>query len=255
MAAIPPSSFGGVSIFADLAAEHLERVAERFHERLVPAGTEIITQEEPGDTVFLIREGSVKVCRRRAEGGEVILSVLGPGELVGEMSVADGLDRWASVETLEDSRVLWIDGDSFRSLLEEIPTVRSRLIELLCRRSARDARRVRRRGQGGVRPPLARATARRAEAGRRDADPGAAHPGGHRRDDRSLQGAREPDPGEVPQERVGHARWRPADERPGRRVARVPLPLRYRDRRRLGTRAIAVATRSVHSFTSARSNP
>jgi CRP-like cAMP-binding protein len=134
MVPVPSASLGGIPMFANLPPEQLQRVADRLHQRLVPAGTEIITQEEPGDTVFLVMEGSVKVCRRRPEGGEVILSVLGSGELVGEMSVADGLDRWASVATLEDSRVLWMDGESFRSLLGEIPIVRSRLIELLCRR-------------------------------------------------------------------------------------------------------------------------
>jgi CRP-like cAMP-binding protein len=84
--------------------------------------------------VFLIAEGSMKVYRRQADGGEVILSVLGPGEVVGELSVADPLERWASVAALEDSRVLWLDGESFRGLLEEMPPVRAGLIELLCRR-------------------------------------------------------------------------------------------------------------------------
>ncbi len=131
---VDPAALRRFPMFASLTPEQLDAVAERMHERFVPAGTDIITREDLGDTVFLILEGSVKVYRTQAEGGEVILAVLGSDEVVGEMSVADPLERWASVAALEDSRVLWTDGESFRSLLEEMPPVRTGLIELLCRR-------------------------------------------------------------------------------------------------------------------------
>jgi CRP/FNR family transcriptional regulator, cyclic AMP receptor protein len=134
MAPVPPSSLGGVSMFADLAPDQLEWIAERLHERFVPAGADIITQDEPGDAVFIVVQGSVKVYRRRSDGTEVILSVLCAGEVTGEMSAADGLERWASVAALEESRVLWLDGERFREMLTEMPSVRAGLIELLCRR-------------------------------------------------------------------------------------------------------------------------
>lgn len=132
--AVDPAALQRFPMFANLSLEQLDAVAARTRERLVPAGTVVIAQEGPGDAVFLIVEGSVKVFRAQAEGGEVILSVLGPGEVVGELSVADPHERWASVATLEDSRVLWMEGDSFRRLLEDVPPARTGLIELLCRR-------------------------------------------------------------------------------------------------------------------------
>lgn len=129
-----PAALQRFPMFAALTPPQLELVAERTHERLAPAGTVLIMQEEPGDTVFLLLDGSVKVYKTRPDGGEVILSVLGPGEVVGELSVADPLERWASVATLEESRLLWIDGERFRALLDELPPVRAGLVELLCRR-------------------------------------------------------------------------------------------------------------------------
>ena len=132
--AVEPAALQRSSMFANLTLEQLGAVAERMHERLVPAGTDLMTQDEAGDAVFLILEGSVKVYRRQPEGGQVILAVLGPDEVVGELSVADPLERWASVAALEDSRVLWMDGDSFRGVIEEMPPARTGLIELLCRR-------------------------------------------------------------------------------------------------------------------------
>jgi CRP/FNR family cyclic AMP-dependent transcriptional regulator len=128
------SPLGAIPMFAGLPPERLVQVLEGMHERSVPAGADIITQGEPGDAVFVILEGSVKVHRRTAAGAEVILSILGPGEVVGEMSVVDSLDRWASVAALGDASVLWMDGEAFRRLVEEEPSVRSALIELLCRR-------------------------------------------------------------------------------------------------------------------------
>ncbi len=121
-------------LFAELAPEQLDAVAGRMHERRVPGGTEIIGQDGRDDAMFLIAHGSVKVYRRRSDGSEVILSVLGVGEVVGATTAADGAGCWTSVAALEDSRVLWLDGDGFRELLVQIPSLRGSLIELLCRR-------------------------------------------------------------------------------------------------------------------------
>lgn len=123
-----------VPIFVGLTPEQLTLVEGRMRERSVRAGTEIVAQGEPGDAVFVLAEGSAKVCRRQPAGGEVILAVLGPGEVVGDMSLSDGIDHSSSVVALEDSRVLRLDAESFRGMLDEWSSVRAGLIELYCRR-------------------------------------------------------------------------------------------------------------------------
>ena len=123
-----------VPIFEGLAPEQLALVRERLHERPMPAGTEIITQGGSGDALFIVAEGSVKIHRRRPGGGEVILAVLGPGEVLGEMSLGESRVHSSGVATLQDSRVLWLDGETFRWMLAEMPSVRLRLVELLCKR-------------------------------------------------------------------------------------------------------------------------
>ena len=50
----------------------------------------IILEEEFGDIVFIIVSGTVKITRVNDEGKEVILSLLGPGEIFGEMAILDG---------------------------------------------------------------------------------------------------------------------------------------------------------------------
>ena len=80
-----------------------------MHERTFPAGASVLTAEQPGEAVYVILEGTAKVYVTHTDGTEVILAILGPGEIVGEMSAADSLGRSASVLTLEDSTLLWMD--------------------------------------------------------------------------------------------------------------------------------------------------
>ena len=93
-----------------------------------------MTAEEPGEAVHALLGGAVKVHTSLPDGTEVILAVLGPGEVVGEMSVADSLGRSASVTTLEDSTFLWMDRKTFLSGIEEVPAIARNLVGVLSRR-------------------------------------------------------------------------------------------------------------------------
>ena len=68
------------------------------------------------------------------DGRDVIVAILGPGEIVGEMSVIDREMRSGSVVTLEDSVLFWIDRDAFESCLRTMPKLTLNLTEILTRR-------------------------------------------------------------------------------------------------------------------------
>jgi CRP/FNR family cyclic AMP-dependent transcriptional regulator len=131
---IDPEILRRSPVFAALGPAELDGLTERLRERAVPAGGDVVGQEGPLDEVFVLVEGSLKVYRRQEDGSEVILRVLGPGEIVGELSATDRIEPWAGVAALEDSRLLRLDGDGFRRLIEEVPAARVGLIDLLCRR-------------------------------------------------------------------------------------------------------------------------
>ena len=59
--------------------------------------------DTPGDSAYVIRQGAVKVHVEQEDGRDVIVAILGPGEIVGEMSVVDRETRSGSVVTLEES--------------------------------------------------------------------------------------------------------------------------------------------------------
>ena len=102
-----------------------------MREKGFPAGARVLTAEEPGETIYFILSSSAKVHLGRPDGTEVILAVLGPGEVVGEMSLADSLGRSANVTTLEDGAFLWMDQSTFRASVEEVPALTRNLANLL----------------------------------------------------------------------------------------------------------------------------
>ena len=82
-----------IPIFIDLDEQELKDVSESCTPRNYPKNSMIILEEEFGDIVFIIVTGTVKITRVNDEGKEVILSLLGPGEIFGEMAILDGEAR------------------------------------------------------------------------------------------------------------------------------------------------------------------
>ena len=72
-----------------------------------------------GDVVFLVKKGTVKITRVNDEGKEVILSLMGENDMVGEMSVIDGESRSANVLAQENCELYAIRSEDFLSLLKE----------------------------------------------------------------------------------------------------------------------------------------
>jgi CRP/FNR family transcriptional regulator, cyclic AMP receptor protein len=123
--------------------ENLETLAElagasgdprRADERNFPSSTNVITAEEPGEGVYAILSGAAKVYVNDADGSEVIIAILGPGEVVGEMSLADSLGRSANVLTLERSSFLRMDRRTLLASMDESPVIARNLADILSRR-------------------------------------------------------------------------------------------------------------------------
>jgi CRP/FNR family cyclic AMP-dependent transcriptional regulator len=123
-----------IQLFEGLTSAQLDWVAQRAHRRVFPAGTNVLLAEQPGETVYIILHGTVKIHVEQGDGRDVILSILGAGDLLGEMSLIDSIGRSASAVTLESSLMLWIDKQTFNQLLDEFPTVARNLVRILSAR-------------------------------------------------------------------------------------------------------------------------
>jgi CRP/FNR family cyclic AMP-dependent transcriptional regulator len=127
-----------VSIFADLDPAEivaLERLAEP---REYAEGAVIVSQEEPGDALFVLVRGKVKVVLYGESGREIILSIFkSPGDFFGEMSLLDDQPRSATVIADEPSRLLVLSRRDFQAHIAGHPRTALRVLQELSRRLRR----------------------------------------------------------------------------------------------------------------------
>jgi CRP/FNR family cyclic AMP-dependent transcriptional regulator len=123
-----------IRLFEGLTPAQLDWVAARTHQRVFPEGTNVLMAEQPGEAVYIILHGTVKIHVEQEDGRDVILSILGAGDLLGEMSLIDSVGRSASAVTLESSLVLWMDKSTFNQLLDEFSPVARNLVRILSAR-------------------------------------------------------------------------------------------------------------------------
>lgn len=89
---------------------------------------------DPGDGCYLVEEGLLKVTLTSSSGGERILAVLGPGALIGELSMIDGEPRSSSVSAIRDTKLAFISRADFKAFGERNPQIYRHLALLLTRR-------------------------------------------------------------------------------------------------------------------------
>lgn len=106
-----------VPFFQGLTKEALALISEVTTEESHATGTRIFKYGDPGDRLFIIVEGKVRISREVAGMGEEALAVLGPGEVFGEMSLLDETPRSADARAHERCKLIVIAKDSFDDLL------------------------------------------------------------------------------------------------------------------------------------------
>ncbi len=132
MPALPdPNALAEIALFKGLPPERLRRLNDQLHKKSVPAGTNMITAEQPGEVVYVLLEGTVKILIEQMDGREVILAFLGAGDTVGEMSLVDSAGRSANVMTMEKCTFLWMDRNTFQDLLKNVPEFTQNLVRML----------------------------------------------------------------------------------------------------------------------------
>jgi len=108
-----------VPLFASFAEEPLRTLTTVVTRRSVTRGTIIMAAGDPTDSLYIVLSGRLKVMMSDADGKEVILTILGPGEFFGEMGLIDDAPRSASVIAIEPCELLAITRRDFRKCLAE----------------------------------------------------------------------------------------------------------------------------------------
>ena len=126
-----------VPLFSQLAPAELQRVVEVARERSYPKNSVILFEDDPGDALYVVAMGQVKVVLIGEDGREVILSVLGEGEFFGEMALIDDEPRSAHVIAMEDSALIVLRREDFQGILIHAPGIALALLKELSRRLRR----------------------------------------------------------------------------------------------------------------------
>jgi CRP-like cAMP-binding protein len=115
-----------VPFFDGFGEDEILRVVELTDEVLIPAGSVVVDQGDPGTDCYVILDGTASVYVR---GDHVASS--GPGSMVGEMALVDHRPRTATVVADTDLDMLRFDSEAFRKLLEEMPKASERIMTAL----------------------------------------------------------------------------------------------------------------------------
>ena len=126
-----------IPLFRSLDRADLAALAAPLRERSYSRGTVILTQGQPGDALFLIGSGQLKVAIFAEDGREVILSVLATGGFFGEMSLLDDEPRSAHVIAMTDATLFQLRREDFRARLRSSPDLSIAMLKELSRRLRR----------------------------------------------------------------------------------------------------------------------
>ena len=224
----------GTDLLGSAPAEDLRAVAAVSRARSFRRGQVVFSTGDPGDTLIVVLSGRVKVAVRSADGGELTLTIIQPGGVLGELSVADRGPRSADAETVEESRLLIVPRAVVQDICSRVPSVAQAMTATI----AASLRRLTEAASDLVFLDLPRRVAKALlgqPRGERRRDPPARQPGRTRAPGRRYPAERQRRTARIRAPRVDR------DRRPGRdrAAASHPPPVH----RRVGRRTSRVAGR------------
>jgi CRP-like cAMP-binding protein len=129
-------------IFSDLDNEALEQLGRYAKHTVLKRGATIFSKGDPGNSLYAVVSGTVKISISSPDGRNAILNLVGPGETFGEMSVLDGQTRSADAIANANCEIYVIDRRDFLPFMRNQPALSMKFIELLCERLRRTSDQV-----------------------------------------------------------------------------------------------------------------
>jgi len=124
-------------IFQGVDPEAAEALAKEMETVEYRKGDVIFNEGEPGDSLYIVLSGKVKLGRRAADGRQNLLAVMGPSDMVGELSLFDPGPRTATATAVTDTRMARMRKGALRPWLSNRPEIAEQLLRVLARRLRR----------------------------------------------------------------------------------------------------------------------
>jgi CRP/FNR family transcriptional regulator, cyclic AMP receptor protein len=124
-------------IFQGVEPAAAEALAQTLESVEFPRGHVIFNEGEPGDKLYIIQSGKVKIGRKSPDGRENLLGIFGPSDMFGELSIFDPGPRTSSATTVTEVRAVTMDRPALRQWISTRPEIAEQLLRVVARRLRR----------------------------------------------------------------------------------------------------------------------
>ena len=124
-------------LFASLDDEAFAALTEEITEVDLSRGSALFYEGDPGDQLYFIVSGKIKLGRTASDGRENLVAVMGPGEIFGEMALFDPSPRSTSATAVSETRLAGLKHENLRKVIARSPEVSAQLLQALARRLRR----------------------------------------------------------------------------------------------------------------------
>jgi CRP/FNR family transcriptional regulator, cyclic AMP receptor protein len=124
-------------LFEGLDEENARALRRQMSDVKLSRGEHLFLEGQDGDRLYVVLDGKIKLTRAAADGRENLLTVLGPGEMFGELSLFDPRPRTSTASAVTEAAVAALAHDALRHLLLERPEVSMYMLQALARRLRR----------------------------------------------------------------------------------------------------------------------
>jgi len=121
-------------LFRRLGNGEREALFARARTQKYAANESIFLMGSPGDSMVAVLKGTIRISVPSSDGKEIVLAILGPGEICGEIALLDGKERTADARAATDCSVVVLERRDVLAFFAQFPDAWSKLIDVLCER-------------------------------------------------------------------------------------------------------------------------
>jgi len=126
-----------IPLFAGLSEGDIDKISKLVRERAYKKNMIIFMEGEPGEAVYFLRCGKVKIYKTSEDGREYIINIMGPGDIFAESVLFTGGNYPASAEVIEDAQVCMIKNKDLEELIRGNSEIALRIIKIMAERLQR----------------------------------------------------------------------------------------------------------------------
>jgi CRP/FNR family transcriptional regulator, cyclic AMP receptor protein len=128
---------GKAGLFQGVDPDDIEALGNQFEEFDAQRGTILFSEGEPGDCLYIVLSGKVKLGRRSSDGRENLVAVMGPADQFGELSLFDPGPRTSTAVAVTDARLARLPKQALQKWVQERPELAMQLLRVIARRLRR----------------------------------------------------------------------------------------------------------------------